>query len=207
MDPAGQRGGVSQRRGPLHRAGPRHRDRGVCGGTYRRHHRRARAGHARPHPRRLRRCGARASAPASSVLGQNGPGDPRRARDHGRGHWLRPHRAGAWLGGLRGRHALRPASREPGGRRRQVRVARAGVRRHRLLGGAKTDHRAAPDQRRAVRLAAAATLIPALLAPQDAGNLPRHAPVVRGDGSARRWPPGRRCGGSSKRLWSAATRS
>ncbi len=209
VDAAGQPGGVRRRRPGL-RAG---RGPGVAVGRPSaagagRGAGRARAGtlprrdDGRAGSRHRRRTG-RAETAASLLRRARDPRTAGRAR-LGRGRHRRgAHGARPWPGGLRGVAALRPARRtggldpQPGGRARRVPAVDAarrwgGAGRPAHLEGQRRHRRGTARQRHVARLRAAQPQLPALLAPQDAGGVPRHAAVVHLDGAGQ--PAPRRAG-------------
>ena len=116
-------------------------------------------------------------------------GLPRRLRDRRRRHRHRP-----LLAGLRHRRLQLVPRPWPGGRRhpqsgpgqRRLRGPAAALRRDAHLEGAAVDRRCAARRRPAARERDARAQLSALLAPQDAGGLPRRGAMVRANGRARR---------------------
>ena len=138
-------------------------------------------------PRRRDREGRGAREPAlpPPVLRPRVAGLPRRLRDAGAGHRHRPQLAGVRHRGLPVLPPLRHEGRrhaEPGAGRRPLRREPAVLRRPQDLGREPEDRRQARRGRRAAVDAEVHAQLHALLAPQDAGDLPRDDAVVRRHG-------------------------
>ena len=130
------------------------------------------------------------------------PSAPRRPRHRRRRHRLRAHRAGTWPRGLRHldsecacARSARHQSGDPLHRRRERRLHRASPRLHRQARhqrqGREGRRQRGRDQgarrgRQHHRARAAQASVSALLALQEAGDLPQHAAVVHRDGQADR---------------------
>ncbi len=121
---------------------------------------------------------------AASAAGPAGAGHPRRARHARCRHRCGAHRAGARSGGLRGRSALRAAGGESGGQRRPLPApARRWWRACESTRPTRSSSQALEQSGAAAASGAAASQLPALLAPQDAAHLPRDAAVVHQHGA------------------------
>ena len=116
-------------------------------------------------------------------------GVSRRLRDRRRRHRHRPFGAGLRHRRLQLLHRARPGARrhpQAGARRRPLCSRAAAVRRHEHLACATAHRRGDRRERSAVRDRPAGAQLPALLAPQDAGDLPRRGAVVRAHGCSER---------------------
>ena len=114
---------------------------------------------------------------------------PGRLRHRRRRHRHRPLVAGLRRGRLQLLRRARPEGRrhpEPGAGARPLRRCAAAVRRPEHLEGRAAGGRCLARCRPAVRHRQAHAQLPALLAPQDAGDLPRRRAVVRAHGRRRR---------------------
>ncbi len=122
-------------------------------------------------------------AVAPSVLRPRRADDPRRARHPRERHRRRAHRSRPRPGRLHRRQAVRPAGRQSGRRRRPVPALDADLRRRKSLRREQARGRRARRTRRAAASRGVPPQLSALLAPQDAGDLPRDAPVVHQHGA------------------------
>ena len=102
----------------------------------------------------------------------------RRFRHHRGRHRLRPHRPRPWRGRLRPRPRPRPAGAGDGQRRRHLHRAGAGLHRPARVQGARRHLRRLRGGGHARRQGEADAQLPAFLALQEAGDLPRHAAMV-----------------------------
>ena len=130
----------------------------------------------------VHRQATRAPAARASVPAETRARHRRRSRDAGSRHRRRAHRARAWPGRLHRRPEVQPAGRQPGDGRWPL--PRGHAVRRRAQGGRRQRraHQGAGVARPAAQARDHQAQLSALLAPQDAGDLPRHAAMVHQHG-------------------------